>query len=79
MIQPAYSVLPRFKCLSIPMKELAVIVGDLNPNANDNILALCGSGDQAFALLEYAQSIHLPNLTRYVMFMMNKTCIIKSS
>ncbi len=33
------------------------IIEGLKPTKNDNILSICGSGDQAFALLEYARTV----------------------
>ncbi len=53
-----YSVLPRFPSLSHPMEDLSVIMAGLQPCKDDNILALCGSGDQAFALLESGAEVH---------------------
>lgn len=39
-------------------EKLPNIVAGLDPRPSDRILAVCGSGDQAFALLEYAFSVH---------------------
>jgi len=38
-------------------ESLAAIVNGLDVNETDDILAICGSGDQAFALLEKAHSV----------------------
>lgn len=38
-------------------ESLEAIVAGLNPQQNDSVLAICGSGDQAFSLLEKADKI----------------------
>ena len=38
-------------------ESLDAIVKGMNVNETDDIIAVCGSGDQAFALLEYAGSV----------------------
>ncbi len=54
---------------SFTNESLGAVVHGLNPQKNDSILAICGSGDQAFALLEKAQKIivvdSLPESLRY--------------
>lgn len=39
-------------------ENLDAIMAGLAPSSSDNILAICGSGDQAFALLEDAAWVH---------------------
>jgi len=34
-------------------ESLEAIITGLEPNSEDNVLTICGSGDQAFALLEF--------------------------
>ena len=50
---------PRLSLLNpVTNESLDAIVAGLRPSQKDKILAICGSGDQAFALLEYADSVH---------------------
>ncbi len=44
----------RFSCTN---ESLGSIVSGLNPGFGDRIFAVCGSGDQAFALTEYAPEV----------------------
>lgn len=45
-------------------ESLDAIVKGLEINGNDDILAVCGSGDQAFAMLEYAGSVVAVDMDR---------------
>ncbi len=42
---------------SVSNERLSTIVVGLEPNERDTVLAVCGSGDQAFALSEYAPRV----------------------
>ncbi len=64
----------------ITNEELEAIVNGLDVNENDIVLAVAGSGDQAFALLEYAKEIkavdcnpsQIEHLKKRIEFLKNK-------
>ncbi|MFA5142116.1 MAG: hypothetical protein WC471_04050 [Candidatus Woesearchaeota archaeon] len=60
-------------------ESLDAIIAGLIPQSNDNILAICGSGDQAFALVQYGAKVFaVDNIPEQVTYAESrKTALLK--